>query len=84
MREFNTKQEFIDFIKWQMERDLTPKEEDKYIHNKNDISHILYTHVDDKKWNLPILSFLKNDLGRRVEEHLDGYYWIWIKDNDKN
>ena len=80
--EFYTKQEFIDFVKNQINIDLTPDPNDKYISAKNDITHVLYTKIP-KHQEIKLLSFL-NLMGRRYEEHLDDYYWIWISDNDKN
>lgn len=72
-KKFKNKQELVDFIKHQLNVELPndPKE------SLNQKRNILYTEIPRDK-ETPIFSLLTK-YGIRYEQHLKGYYWIWIK-----
>lgn len=70
---FKNKQEFIEFIKHQTNIELQNDGNSSLNRKRN----ILYTKIDYTS-GYQIIPILKK-LNIRHEEHMDGYYWIWIK-----
>jgi hypothetical protein len=69
------KQDIVDFVKDQLNIELVNDPNDRLNQKRN----ILYTYIPEPSRNTyKVLSLLKQK-GLRVEEHLDDYYWIWVK-----
>lgn len=69
--EFLNKEEFIKFIKEQINIEIEEINEDF-----NDKEHILYVQLN-KNNKYDILNLL-NKYNIRYEEHLNDKYWLWI------
>lgn len=69
------KQDIVDFVKEQLNVELVNDPNDRLNRKRN----ILYTSIPNPARNTyRVLSLLKQK-GLRVEEHLNDYYWIWVK-----
>ena len=69
------KQDIVDFVKDQLNIELVNDPNDRLNQKRN----ILYTYIPEPSRNTyKVLSLLKQK-GLRVEEHLNDYYWIWVK-----
>lgn len=73
---FNNKNELIDFIKKQTKIDLKTNQDD-YEKHHNENENLLYVKLDRKvKYDIFTLF---NKYKIRTCEHLNDYYWIYIK-----
>lgn len=78
-KDFDSKQELIDFIKKQTNIELKDDKSERF----NDRDDILYARIPGKtgyehKGTNPVLSLLEKN-GIRCEEHLNSGYWIYLK-----
>ena len=71
--EIKNKADFVQFIKGQINIEITNDETDRFNSKKN----ILYTRIPDMKERLVLSLLAKYDV--RVAEHRNNYYWIYIK-----
>ena len=71
--EIKNKADFVQFIKGQINIEITNNETDSFNGKKN----VLYTKIPDMKERL-VLSLLA-EYNVRVVEHKSNYYWIYIK-----
>ena len=67
------KADLIQFIKEQINVELANDKENCFNKKRN----VLYTQIPKTKKGL-VLSLL-NKYNHRVEEHIDNYYWIYVK-----
>jgi hypothetical protein len=72
-RTFKNKQELVDFVKTQLNVELKNDPNELLNHKRN----ILYTEIP-KDRETPIFSLLTK-YGIRYEQHMKGYYWIYIR-----
>lgn len=76
-KEFNSKQELIDFVKHQTNIELKDDKSER-LNNQQDV---LYARLPGKSDNNAVLSLL-DKYGIRHEEHLNNGYWIWLKNSN--
>ena len=76
-KNFDSKQELIDFIKHQTNIELKDDKAER-LNNQNDV---LYARLPGHSDNNTILSLL-DTYGIRHEEHLNNGYWIWLKNSN--
>jgi hypothetical protein len=70
---FKNKNELIDFVKTQLKVELVNDPNDRLNQKRN----VLYTEIP-KERELPVFSLLTK-YGIRYEQHMKGYYWIFLK-----
>lgn len=80
-KNFETKEDLINLI----EQQTNVKLENDKEHSLNNRKDLLYTKIPGKtgyehKATNPVLSFLSKN-GIRAEEHLNGYYWIYLNND---
>lgn len=76
-KEFNSKQDLIDFIKHQTNIEIKDDKSER-LNNQDDI---LYARLPGHSDNNTVLSLL-DKYGIRHEEHLNNGYWIWLKNSN--
>ena len=71
--EIKNKVDFVQFIKEQINIEITNDATDKFNNKRN----ILYTRFPDMKERLVLSLLAKYNV--KVAQHLNNYYWIYIK-----
>ena len=76
--DFNSKQELVDFVKGQF--GVVLENDEEYILNQH--PDLLYTEIPRKHRNEILLFFNKKNI--QTNEHLNGKYWIYLKNEVYN